>query len=106
MRDCNRWEIIKGTTPTIIFTFLTIDPANITDAYLTVKGDVSFEKDISRAVKDENTLSWTLTQVETLSLVVNKPVTIYCDWVTLDGTRGRSKAATAMVAPTGKETVI
>ena len=106
MHDCDRTEIIRGTTPTLIFTFSTIDVNNITTAYLTVKGDVSFEKDIDQAVKDENTLSWTLTQTETLSLVVNKPVTIYCDWVTIDGTRGRSKQKTAMVAPTGKEMVI
>ena len=63
-------RIIIGTTPTITYTFKVVPVDSIVTAVLTIKerGENIIEKDLSDATVGEDTLSWTLTQEETLSL--------------------------------------
>lgn len=84
-------NIIKGTTPTIQYTFKTVDVSIITVAILTIKqgGTVVIEKTLEAAVVGESKISWRLTQEETLALLVGT-VTMMLNWVTSDGTRGAS----------------
>lgn len=98
--------IIRGTTPTIKYTFKAIDPATITAAYLTIKkgGEVVIEKDLAAASVGEDSLSWTLTQAETLS--VTGAAAVMLNWLLNDGTRGASKSTTASFAPNHIEEVI
>lgn len=99
--------IIRGTTPTIIFTFNEVSVSDITKAYLVIKqGDVSvIQKDISSATVGTD-IRWTLTQEETLSLKRKPNAVIYCDWKLRDGTRGRSKTQTESVTDSGVDEVI
>ena len=69
--------IPRGTTAVIKYKFKTIDVNSITTCYLTIRqGDVEIEKDLSAATADteENTLSWKLTQAETLRLNASKEI--------------------------------
>lgn len=82
-------NIIKGTTPTIEYKFRYVDVANITEAYITLKcAGLTIEKSLEGATVGENTLSWTLTQEETLAL--DGKATLMLNWKTEDGTRGAS----------------
>ena len=85
-------RIIIGTTPTITYTFKVVPVSSITKAVLTVKerGENIIEKDLSDATVGEDTLSWTLTQEETLQLA-GKTATMMLNWKTEDGTRGASE---------------
>ena len=82
--------IIRGTTPTLKYTFSVITTADLTDAYLTVKkgGAVVVTKDLTAATVEQKALSWTLTQEETLS--VSGSAEIMLNWKAQDGTRGAS----------------
>lgn len=61
----------RGTTPTIGYGFSKVSVADIVECYLTVmqNGKLLFEKDLSSASVDidEETISWQLTQEETLA---------------------------------------
>lgn len=85
-------RIIIGTTPTITYTFKVVPVATITKAVLTVKerGVNIIEKDLSDATVGEDTLSWTLTQEETLAIGA-RGASIMLNWLTADGVRGASK---------------
>ena len=85
-------KIIIGTTPTITYTFKVVPVDSITSAILTIKerGVNIIEKNLSDATVGENTLSWTLTQEETLQLGT-KTATMMLNWKTEDGTRGASE---------------
>ena len=85
--------IPRGTTPTLIFTYNTVPVNTITDAYLTItsRGEKIIEKDLSEAVIGQKTLSWTLTQEETLAIEVNAKIEIQCRYKTADGYAGVSK---------------
>ena len=102
--------IIRWTTPTIDFTFKTIQVSDIDEAYLVVKqwDNTVIEKDITSATvdTDANTLSWTLTQAEAGLLTTGKRSSVMCDWVTSGGTRGRSKVLDSSVENSGKNEVI
>lgn len=79
--------IARGTTPTIEYTFTIVDTSNITKAYLTIKqGRTTIEKDLSEATIGEGSLSWTLTQEETLALSTKAFADIQCRYKTSDGT--------------------
>ena len=86
-------KIIRGTTPTITYTFKTITTSEITAAYLTVKqrDAVVIEKDIDTAVIGQKDISWTLTQAETLQFASYTDAGIMINWKLVDGTRGASK---------------
>lgn len=102
-------EIIRGTTPTITFSFSTVRPADIAVAYLTITGlcsNLVIQRELDSATVTSDGISWTLTQEETLLLVVGMMVQVLCDWRLADGTRGRSKAVTYRVGETAKNEVI
>lgn len=84
-------QIIRGTTPTIEFTFSHISVADITTAILTIKqnGSIAIEKEISDATVGETSLSWELTQSECLGLNYGRS-TVMINWLLQDGTRGAS----------------
>ena len=84
--------IIKGTTPTIKFTFSTIDGTEINNAYLTIRqGDTEVvEKGIDTATRVTDYISWQLTQEESLKLSTGK-AKFMLNWLLNDGTRGASK---------------
>lgn len=98
--------IIKGTTPTIIYTFNEISVSNITAAVLTIKNGSSIiiEEDLSSATVGEKSLSWKLSQEESLAASGNAEMMI--NWVLVDGTRGASKTTSVTFAPNHKEEVI
>lgn len=85
-------KIIIGTTPTITYTFKVVPVSSITKAVLTVKerGENIIEKDLSDATVGEDTLSWTLTQEETLAIGA-RGASIMLNWLTADGVRGASR---------------
>lgn len=85
-------KIIIGTTPTITYRFKVVDVSEITVAILTIKerGVNIIEKTLSDATIGEDSLSWTLTQEETLSIGA-RTATMMLNWVTEDGTRGASE---------------
>ena len=88
-------QIIIGTTPTIVYTFRTVPVSTITTAFFTVKrgGVEIIKKPLSEAVVGENTISWTLSQEDTLAIGV-RLVTMMINWVTADDVRGASKEET------------
>lgn len=102
-------QIIRGTTPTITFSYSDIQVSDISKAVLVLKqgGKDVLEKDKTTATADtaNNTLSWTLSQAETLDLS-SKDVTLVCDWVLANGVRGRSHELISHVGEPGKNEVI
>lgn len=99
--------IIKGTTPTIKYTFKTVRPTDIAVAYLTAKqgGTKKIEKALEAATVGTDYLAWTLTQEETLGL--NTTMTYFmCNWKTANGTRGASEELGVMIATNQKDEVI
>lgn len=98
--------IIRGTTPTIKYTFSYIDPAEITEAYLTIAQDDTtvLEKELSDASVGEDCISWTLTQSETLTISNNAEVML--NYLLRDGTRGASLPAAVRFVHNLKEEVI
>lgn len=83
--------IIIGTTPTIQYTFKTVSVEYITKAFLTVKkkGAIILKKELADATVGEDTISWRLTQSDTLAIGTDG-ARIMCNWLTTDGTRGAS----------------
>lgn len=84
-------SIIIGTTPTIKYGFNEIDVADIVSAYLTIKRDcaVIIKYGLADAVADEESLSWTLTQADTLA-IGSGTAKVMLNWKLADGTRGAS----------------
>lgn len=102
-------EIIKGTTPVLKFTFSTVDPADISTAYLTIKDmnkNVILSVDNSGASTGADYIAWELTQAQSLLLPVDENVAAMCDWLLNDGTRGRSEIVVYTVGDTGKNEVM
>lgn len=81
--------IVIGTTPTITYTFKVVPVSSIVTAILTIKQrtGIVIEKTLADATVGENSLSWDLSQEETLLLGVREG-TVMLNWVTADGTRG------------------
>lgn len=102
-------EIARGTTPTIKIKFDTINVSNITKAILSVKqqGQNKIETNTFTNVNTtDKTISFKLTQSQTLSLVSNQLAVVVCDWLLNDDTRGRSKAVQVKITDPAKEGVI
>lgn len=100
-------KIIKGTTPTIEYAFHIVAVNQISVAVLTVKqgGTIVIEKDKESATVGAETLSWKITQAESLALAVGKG-TIMCNWKLLDGTRGASDEDQVLIVDNHKNEVI
>ena len=100
-------SIIRGTTPTIKFTFKQIEVQDIEVAYLTIKMDnsVLIERDITSATIGDRYISWTLTQEESLSMTDGK-IICQLNWKLANGTRGASDKMTILIESNEKEEVI
>ena len=100
-------NIIRGTTPTIKYTFDAVDPSDITVACLTVEqgGEVTIERGLAAALVGEDSLSWVLTQEDTLGLL-RSTAQLMCNWKLRDGTRGASRQMTVVVLDNQKDEVI
>ena len=98
-------EIIKGTTPTIKYTYETADPSLFTTAVMTVKRNhsVLIERDLTTATIDGQTIAWTLTQEETLA--VDGTAEIMCNFVAA-GIRGASRRTAVEFTTNHKEQVL
>ena len=103
----NSTSIIRGTTPTIKYTFKQVPVNDIEVCYLTVtmNNKVIIEKDITVADVGNKYIAWKLTQQETLSMTKNR-VTFQINWKLSDGTRGASKEVTVSIENNSKEAVI
>lgn len=99
-------EIIRGTTPTIKYTFDTVSVSNINTAVLTIKRNntILVERDLTTATTDADSISWVLTQENTLA--VDGKAEIMLNWVTADGVRGASKTLAVEFKPNHKEKVL
>lgn len=88
-------NIIIGTTPTITYKFSIVSPADFRTCILTIKcnGQILIEKTLSDAEIGTDSVSWTLSQSETLS-IGTRVAKMMCNWVTQDGTRGASEITT------------
>lgn len=88
-------QIIIGTTPTITYKFNTVSPSDFRTCILTIKcnGQKLIEKTLSDAEIGSDSVSWTLSQAETL-LLGTRVAKMMCNWVTQDGTRGASEITT------------
>ena len=100
-------EIIRGTTPTITYSFNVVNVADIRVAYLTIRQgeNVVIEKTLADATIDDNVISWTLSQQETLSLGVGASH-IMLNWLLQDGTRGASNSSSMSIVKNDKNEVI
>ena len=80
--------IVRGTTPTIQFTFKTVNVSQIAVAYLTIEqhGDLIVEKDLSEATVGNGYLEWILEQEDTLPIAYNVKLQIQCRYKLNDGT--------------------
>ena len=85
-------EITVGTTPTIIWNFPNINPLEIEIAVMTIEraGQIIFEKDMISAIIGEKSLSWKLSQAETLGIGVGF-AELALNWMDIHGTRGTGK---------------
>lgn len=97
-------SIIRGTTPTLKYTFNDIQVSDITAAYLTIKAKETIEKDLSAATVGQKDLSWKLTQAETIDF--GDSISVMINWKLQDGTRGASEKTTIRVDENYKETEI
>ena len=91
-------NVIRGTTPTIEYTFNTVNVAQISKAFLTVKenGVVIINKDINDAVVGTKTLSFELSQADTLKMTFPE-CKVMLNWLLDDGTRGAGEEITLHV---------
>lgn len=100
-------NIIRATTPTIKYTFKHVNVEDIVAAYMTIMmgQEVVVEKDLVQATVEEDALSWTLTQQETLSMTGCR-VSVMLNWKLSDGTRGASARTTLFMESNDKDEVI
>lgn len=100
-------QIIIGTTPTITYKFKIVSPADLTKAILTIKSirQIILEKTLADAVVGEDSLSWTLTQSETLS-IGTRTCKMMLNWLTASGTRGASAETVILGVNNHKREVI
>ena len=92
-------KIVIGTTPTIKYKFSIVDPADFTEAILTIKDSRKQEKlrkTLDAATVGTDYVEWTLTQEETLNLGTGSPLSMMLNWLTHGGTRGASAEEAVM----------
>lgn len=87
-------NIIRGTTPTIRYTFSTVQVSTIRTAYLTLKQtSCNIELDLTSATVDaeNNALEWKLSQEDTLKINASNRVDIQVRYKLADGSAGASQ---------------
>ncbi|MDT3388862.1 MAG: hypothetical protein LIR46_14065 [Bacteroidota bacterium] len=84
-------QIIIGTTPTITYKFKIVYPSDFRTCILTIKcaGQVILEKTLADAEIGTDSVSWTLSQSETLN-IGTRSCKMMLNWVTYSGKRGAS----------------
>lgn len=107
LRLVTEMEIIRGTTPTVIYKFKCVNPADLSAAFLTIKqdGETLLDLDINAATIGEDNISWVLSQQNTLQMSEGK-VTMMMNWKLNSGRRGASKENTVIVKDNYKDVVI
>ncbi len=100
-------RVIIGTTPTITYKFNKVVVSDIAVAILTIKANNSIlvEKHLEDATVGEKSLSWTLTQSETLSFDTSI-LKMMINWKLNDGTRGASAETKVVGVDNHKREVI
>lgn len=106
--------IIRGTTPTIKYTFKTVTPSTISTAYLTVRqgqnsmdrGTTVFELTKTDMTTGTDYVSFKLTQAQTLLLKDGIPCDIQFRYKTSDGTAYATLHAKEDVIDINKEGAI
>lgn len=100
--------IVRGTTPTIEYSFSTIEIAEIGKAVLTIKqlDEIVIERDLESSEVIDDKLTWSLTQEESLRLHPKVQATLYLDYVLANGRRASAKTKVIEVANTGQNEVI
>ena len=90
--------IVIGTTPTIIYKFSIVNPQDFIAAEMTIKNknSILLKKELTDAKIRSSSISWTLTQEETLGLGTGS-LTMMLNWLTGSGTRGTSKEINVQV---------
>lgn len=90
-------NVTRGTTPSIIYKFSSVKVSDMAVCYLTItQASVTIELDLSDAEADtvHDTLTWTLTQEDTLKIKADERVNIQCRYRLNDGLAGASKITT------------
>lgn len=84
-------NIIIGTTPTIKYKFSSVKVSDMISAFLTIKrrDKVLLKKSLSEADVSTTSLSWHLSQEETLAIGIGD-TRIMCNTLLVDGTRTAS----------------
>jgi hypothetical protein len=105
MRD---GEIVRGTTPTIRYTFSTINIGDIAVAKLILRqaSTVVISKELEDSTAGDSYIEWKLTQEDTLSLTDGTYVKISLDWLLNDGTRGVGNSITVYISSSAINEVI
>lgn len=100
-------KIFRGTTPTLMFTFKAVKTSDISVAILSIKqhDETVLTKDLTEAIVDTDSISWILSQEETLALE-KCDAEIMCDWKLNTGVRGYSDVSKYGVSDSGKDEVI
>lgn len=90
--------IMRGTTPTVIFTFRVVDPTTLKEAFLTIRQgkNLIVERDISSASIKFSEITWRLTQEETLRIPPYSELGIHLRWKTVNGVAGGSAVYRAL----------
>jgi len=100
--------IPRGTTPSVQYVFNTVNVSEIVVAYLTIEqnGTLITEKDLTTADVGEKTLTWKLTQVETLKIKDKIPIRVQVRYKLSDGSAFDSLITTCSPYEILKEGVI
>ena len=101
--------IVRGTTPTIQYTFSTVDLTDLASAVLTIsQRETVITLDLDDAAVDaaHGVLSWTLTQEDSLKLSPARTADIRLDWLLTNGTRGAGKTLQVSVSNPGVNEVM
>ena len=101
-------SIIRGTTPLIKYNFSSVNVADIAMAYLVIKqnGAAVVTLPLADATVGSTSLSWVLTQAQTLLLKDGKNAEICLDWILTSGTRGIGKTLEVNVGSSAVNEVI
>lgn len=104
-------SIVIGTTPTIIYKMRKVTTSVLVKADFTVQ-DRTNTTIISRSIDSatlnatDNTVSWKLTQQETLSLKASQQYTMMANWLTNDGTAGVTETAVVNIEKNHRKEVL
>lgn len=98
-------SIVRGTTPTIKYTFNEVDPSTIAIAYFTIKqnGQVVLEKTTEEMVVGDDYVEWNLTQEETLSFSTRKELDLQMRYRTTNGNAYATQHAKETVVDINKD---